>query len=328
MTFNKRFWKFALVTSLLFFGGLRGAAFLILSGISLMSFWAVHPLIKRWANSQNYLPYTGFLLAITALIPLAVIRDYFGALIGFTSILWGGYAVTSHLPGKEQPKLTGKKPKALGAIQDLKHRVKDLNQALETLAQHRPRLDWASYREKAVDLLQALDQLKTDLTKQRRRLSTTTYKRLMARIETEENQLKETLTAEQAPAQPAKEPDLADLPLDIRETVLAIYADNQTIIEQVKASTSGNQAELLQLHQTNMDRFQSILTGYLAIQKSPSHYFDAQNRLDTAKTSMEAFAHSLKEQLRQLNENDMREFEVNLRLLNATTKQGDSYEPI
>lgn len=328
MTFNKRFWKFALVTTLLFFGGLGGADFLILSGIGLMTFWAVHPLIKRWASDQNRLPYTGFLLAISALSPLAVISDFFGALVGFTSILWGGYAVTSHLPGKGQPRLIGGQAKKLGLVKDLKTRVKSLNQALEDLAANRDKLDLLSYRSKAQHLLAGLSQLRQDLTKHKRHLETATYERLLKRIETEENQLSQTLLEEERPRPAVREPELADLPADIAETVTGIFQDSQTIVDQIKASTSGNQAELLQLHQTNMDRFTSILNGYLAIHRQPNHYFQAQDRLHTAKTSMEGFAHSLKEQLRQLNENDMREFEVNLRLLNATTKQGDTYEPI
>ena len=73
--------------------------------------------------------------------------------------------------------------------------------------------------------------------------------------------------------------------------------------------------ELTALHEADMDRFRDILDGYLKIKKAPKNYYNADERLAKAKTAMEKFDLALDETLRKLNESDLKDFDISLRMM-------------
>lgn len=317
---NRYFIRFAIIMALFFYGSFIDSDFVMMAGSSLLIFWVGHPMIKRWAKPSNQLPYSGFFIALCALSPLGTTSDFFFTLMGFTTVLWMGYAVTSHLPNKSQARLTGSQAKKLGLVKDLKARVKDLSQALEQLTADKGQLAWDSYKTQAKQLLNHLEALKQDLITHQKSLEPATFHRLLARIQVEKTTLAQSLQQEQGAATShVSTEQVAQEAPELLEAVTAISQDSQTIMDRLLTSDSSNKAELRQLHETNMTRFKAILDGYLAIKRSPNHYYDAKGRLATAQTTIEGFALALKDQLKQLNENDMHEFEVNLRLLNTKT---------
>lgn len=64
-----------------------------------------------------------------------------------------------------------------------------------------------------------------------------------------------------------------------------------------------------------MNRFEDVLTGYLKIKQSPKDYYKADERLETARLALVQFDEDLDETLRQLNESDMKDFDISLRLM-------------
>ena len=64
-----------------------------------------------------------------------------------------------------------------------------------------------------------------------------------------------------------------------------------------------------------MEHYEDILEGYLKIKTSPKDFYNAKERLSSAKVAIEQFDLDLDETLRQLNEADLRDFDISLRIL-------------
>ena len=70
-----------------------------------------------------------------------------------------------------------------------------------------------------------------------------------------------------------------------------------------------------------MEKFQTILEGYLKIKAKPKNYNRAEERLEQAKAAIEQFDLELDQVLRELNETDMRDFDISLRILEKDRKE-------
>lgn len=102
---------------------------------------------------------------------------------------------------------------------------------------------------------------------------------------------------------------------EILERYTTIEKSNQQIVDKLKASQLSNKAELLAIHQGNMRNFRDVLDGYLKIKQAPSQFYKAQERLEQGRTTFTRVETILTDTLRQINENDMMNFEISLRLL-------------
>ena len=89
--------------------------------------------------------------------------------------------------------------------------------------------------------------------------------------------------------------------------------DHLTILKKIE--NADNKEELTALHEADMDRFRDILDGYLKIKKAPKNYYNADERLAKAKAAMEKFDLALDETLRKLNESDLKDFDISLRMM-------------
>lgn len=107
---------------------------------------------------------------------------------------------------------------------------------------------------------------------------------------------------------------------EVLETYTSLAKSNEQIVAKLEASELSNKNELLAIHQSNMRNFNDVLDGYIKIKEDPSQYFKAQERLDRAKLSLENGQRILTQTLRQINENDMMNFEISLRLLQNDTE--------
>lgn len=111
------------------------------------------------------------------------------------------------------------------------------------------------------------------------------------------------------------EADLDRFAPEIFDTVHNIQLSHASIVKKITKSDSSDKEELLALHETQMRQFHDILAGYLKIKRSPTDYYDADERLEQAKTALESFDQQLLTNIRQLNENDLYEFKISLRMM-------------
>ena len=114
---------------------------------------------------------------------------------------------------------------------------------------------------------------------------------------------------------------------EIIQSYRNIQKDHQLILQKIKEAQ--NQSELEVLHGINMKRFRDILEGYLKIKQSPKDYYNADARLEQAQKALEQFDLDLDETLRRLNESQLQDFEISLRMMHArqTDKELFSDQP-
>lgn len=99
-------------------------------------------------------------------------------------------------------------------------------------------------------------------------------------------------------------------------TLENIQKDDAEIRQKIVSKKLPNQLELLAVHDANMARYQDILEGYLKIKADPRAYYQAEERLLKSREALTSFDAQLDETLRQINENDMMDFEISLRMMN------------
>ncbi|MGT2783981.1 hypothetical protein [Streptococcus merionis] len=99
-------------------------------------------------------------------------------------------------------------------------------------------------------------------------------------------------------------------------TLENIQQDDAEIRQKIQEKNLPNQQELLAVHEANMARYQDILDGYLKIKAEPKAYYQAEERLLKSQRALAKFDEDLDETLRQINEDDMMNFEISLRMMN------------
>lgn len=102
---------------------------------------------------------------------------------------------------------------------------------------------------------------------------------------------------------------------EILEVYTKIERNRNLIAEKLEAANLSNKAELLAIHEGNMRNYEDVLSGYLKIRQEPTQYYKADERLNQARLTLLRVNEILTETLKQINENDMMNFEISLRLL-------------
>ena len=105
------------------------------------------------------------------------------------------------------------------------------------------------------------------------------------------------------------------------QTLANIAVDHQAILDKIATSAEGDKEELTAIHSLKMEKFKTILEGYLKIKANPKNYNRAEERLQQAKAAIEQFDLELDQVLRELNETDMRDFDISLRILEKDRKE-------
>ena len=112
-----------------------------------------------------------------------------------------------------------------------------------------------------------------------------------------------------------------ELAPELSQTLANIAIDHQAILDKIATSAEGDKEELTAIHSLKMEKFQTILEGYLKIKANPKNYNRAEERLQQAKAAIEQFDLELDQVLRELNETDMRDFDISLRILEKDRKE-------
>ncbi|HFI0398903.1 TPA: type I restriction endonuclease subunit R [Streptococcus suis] len=82
-----------------------------------------------------------------------------------------------------------------------------------------------------------------------------------------------------------------------------------------KLERQDNAQELEAVYQIEQDRLIDILKGYLDIKRKPSHYAEAEQKLTAAFGQLIGFRKHLHNLLQKVNEEDLKDFQVSMRLL-------------
>ena len=130
-----------------------------------------------------------------------------------------------------------------------------------------------------------------------------------------QNQKSDPHTAPQGKPASSEEEWVLQIAPEIIQSYRNIQKDHQLILQKIKEAQ--NQSELEVLHGINMKRFRDILEGYLKIKQSPKDYYNADARLEQAQKALEQFDLDLDETLRRLNESQLQDFEISLRMMHA-----------
>ena len=130
-----------------------------------------------------------------------------------------------------------------------------------------------------------------------------------------QNQKSDPHTAPQGKPASSEEEWVLQIAPEIIQSYRNIQKDHQLILQKIKEAQ--NQSELEVLHGINMKRFRDILEGYLKIKQAPKDYYNADARLEQAQKALEQFDLDLDETLRRLNESQLQDFEISLRMMHA-----------
>lgn len=230
--------------------------------------------------------------------------------------LYGGYRLTTRQSRLE-------KHNTALRLQDLKESIGRVDRQVKLLDTYLAEKAYTQYGVLARQVLPQIASITEEAQNLKKYMDLAIYKRINKKAESLTVDIVQQLKLLDLPSEMAPEPEtdeearIAKIAPEILTSYQNIQRDHKTILEKIK--TTDNQAELLALHETNMKRFEDILSGYLKIKEMPKNFHNADERLELAKLALEKFDLELDQTLRELNESDLADFEVSLRMMTKQT---------
>ena len=236
-----------------------------------------------------------------------------------------GYGIYRH-QSQKKVRIEAKQA-SIGRIEDLKSEIGQADRRIKKLEGYQEDGDQESYQNLALEILPQLTYIKNAANDLRGEIPASVYQRIQTKIRTVTDEIDEQLRKierekKRKEAQP-KKTSLEELAPELVATVRNIQIDHEAILQKISQSESNNKEELTAIHQSQMEHYEDILEGYLKIKASPKDFYNAEERLAKAKAAIEQFDLDLDEALRQLNEADLRDFDISLRILDKQ-KQTDT----
>ena len=236
-----------------------------------------------------------------------------------------GYGIYRH-QSQKKVRIEAKQA-SIGRIEDLKSEIGQADRRIKKLEGYQEDGDQESYQNLALEILPQLTYIKNAANDLRGEIPASVYQRIQTKIRTVTDEIDEQLKKierekKRKEAQP-KKTSLEELAPELVATVRNIQIDHEAILQKISQSESNNKEELTAIHQSQMEHYEDILEGYLKIKASPKDFYNAEERLAKAKAAIEQFDLDLDEALRQLNEADLRDFDISLRILDKE-KQTDT----
>ena len=236
-----------------------------------------------------------------------------------------GYGIYRH-QSQKKVRIEAKQA-SIGRIEDLKSEIGHADRRIKELEGYQEYGDQESYQNLALEILPQLTYIKNAANDLRGEIPASVYQRIQTKIRTVTDEIDEQLRKierekKRKEAQP-KKTSLEELAPELVATVRNIQIDHEAILQKISQSESNNKEELTAIHQSQMEHYEDILEGYLKIKASPKDFYNAEERLAKAKAAIEQFDLDLDEALRQLNEADLRDFDISLRILDKE-KQTDT----
>ena len=236
-----------------------------------------------------------------------------------------GYGIYRH-QSQKKVRIEAKQA-SIGRIEDLKSEIGHADRRIKELEGYQEDGDQESYQNLALEILPQLTYIKNAANDLRGEIPTSVYQRIQTKIRTVTDEIDEQLKKierekKRKEAQP-KKTSLEKLAPELVATVRNIQIDHEAILQKISQSESNNKEKLTAIHQSQMEHYEDILEGYLKIKASPKDFYNAEELLAKAKAAIEQFDLDLDETLRQLNEADLRDFDISLRILDKE-KQTDT----
>ena len=228
-----------------------------------------------------------------------------------------GYGIYRH-QSQKKVRIEAKQA-SIGRIEDLKSEIGHADRRIKELEGYQEDGNQESYQNLALEILPQLTYIKNAANDLRGEIPASVYQRIQTKIRTVTDEIDEQLRKierekKRKEAQP-KKTSLEELAPELVATVRNIQIDHEAILQKISQSESNNKEELTAIHQSQMEHYEDILEGYLKIKASPKDFYNAEERLAKAKAAIEQFDLDLDEALRQLNEADLRDFDISLRIL-------------
>ena len=228
-----------------------------------------------------------------------------------------GYGIYRH-QSQKKVRIEAKQA-SISRIEDLKSEIGHADRRIKELEGYQEDGDQESYQNLALEILPQLPYIKNAANDLRGEIPTSVYQRIQTKIRTVTDEIDEQLKKierekKRKEAQP-KKTSLEELAPELVATVRNIQIDHEAILQKISQSESNNKEELTAIHQSQMEHYEDILEGYLKIKASPKDFYNVEERLAKAKAAIEQFDLDLDEALRQLNEADLRDFDISLRIL-------------
>lgn len=210
-------------------------------------------------------------------------------------------------------------------LQDLKDTIGRTDRQIKLLDHYLDEKDYNQYAILGRQLLPQLETIQVEADRLKPNMDLAIYKRISQKVTDVtsdiETQLEGLNIAPDTPPASKEEREVMDKAPELLTIYRNIQNDHLTILNRIKESKPGNQAELTALHEAEMTRFRDILQGYLRIKASPKDFHKADQRLEQARLAMETFDRDLDETLKELNEGDLQDFEISLRMMSQKNKQ-------
>ena len=242
-------------------------------------------------------------------IAVGIIMQYLIPILFAVGIGYGIYYYATHQPKK----ITG--PSASQQIEDLKKEIRAADSRIKQLDNYLKEKSYANYQQLADQLLPQLSYIQGRANTLKKYISPEIYQRIQRKVQNVTTDIHEQLHNLHAQTSESLKPNLEELAPELLETIHNIQIDHEAILKKISQSESNNKEELTAIHQSQMEHYEDILEGYLKIKTSPKDFYNAEERLSSAKAAIEQFDLDLDETLRQLNEADLRDFDISLRIL-------------
>lgn len=281
-------------------------------------------MLQKFDGIIQYLPklpkWVWFIIYFLMIAPLSdVLPD--GLL--FTAMI--GLGLGFNYVGKRKKWLTGQK--LAKRIQNLKDNVHLADKQSNLLKDYLAISDYSNFKVTAEQLLARIEYIKDESYNLQSHIPRDVYSRMNQKAD--DVKVDTVLQLEKLQQISGPQAEHTDLHLqivqeapEINELYQNIQKDHHNILEKIKKAD--NVAELEALHESGMQKFYDILDGYLKIKASPKDYYNAEQRLENALVAIKAFDLDLDETLRQLNESDLSDFDISLRMMQTNKRTPDS----
>lgn len=202
-------------------------------------------------------------------------------------------------------------------LQNLKEAISHSEHELTKLDNYLKEKNYSQYALLAQELLPQLTAIKNETTELKNHLENDISKAIIHQTIQEEEKITKQLKLLNliSPSYFISEETKKILSIapEIATTYQNVQNDHIEILEQLK--NLENAEELRVIHEINMKHYKDILDGYLKIKENPKNFYSAEDRLAQSKLVLEKFDTDLDETLRKLNERQLNEFEISLRMM-------------
>ncbi|HFI2446248.1 TPA: hypothetical protein ACGO8L_000169 [Streptococcus suis] len=202
-------------------------------------------------------------------------------------------------------------------LQNLKESISHSEQELKQLNNYLTSKNYSQYALLAQELLPQLTMIREETSELKYQLDTDISSAIIQQTIQEEEKILRQLKLLNliAPSSFISEETKKILSIapELATTYQNVKNDHIEILEQLK--NLENAEELRVIHEINMKHYNDILDGYLKIKENPKNFYSAEERLAQSKLALEKFDADLDETLRKLNERQLNEFEISLRMM-------------